>query len=67
MTVPMPASASTPVVAPAPTPVPTPLVVHIPAAMKPMVVRPNKPTMESSQPDNENPESKLSSDEQSDN
>jgi hypothetical protein len=66
MTAPTSVHASTAVVAPIIAPTPTPLVVHISSAMKPMVVRPNKPATNSLQLDKEGPESELSSDKQSD-
>ena len=66
-TTPIPAPAAAPVVVPAPVPAPAPLVVQIPTAVKPTVVRPNEPAAETLKPDKENTESpELSPDEQSD-
>ena len=65
-TIPIPAPAAAPVVVPAPVPAPAPLVVQIPTAVKPMVVRPNEPAVETSKPDKEDTKSpELSPDEQS--
>jgi hypothetical protein len=66
MTTPTSVHPSTTVVASIIAPTPTPLVVHIPSAVKPIVVKPNKPATDSSQLNKEGPESELSSDEQSD-
>jgi hypothetical protein len=55
MTTPISVHASTAVVAPILAPTPTLLVVHIPSAVKPIVVRLNKPAMDSLQLNKEDP------------